>query len=66
MREVTSRDGLGAGIIGLEIGSVWSRLGSKVTIIEALDDFLPMTDKDIAQTQLGLELGEEINHLTLH
>jgi dihydrolipoamide dehydrogenase len=40
---------VGAGIIGLELGSVWSRLGSKVTVLEALDDFLPMTDKDISK-----------------
>ena len=40
---------VGAGIIGLELGSVWSRLGSKVTVIEALDDFLPMADKDISK-----------------
>ena len=40
---------VGAGIIGLELGSVWSRLGSKVTVIEALDTFLPMTDPDISR-----------------
>ena len=43
---------VGAGIIGLELGSVWSRLGSKVTVIEALDDFLPMADKDISKESL--------------
>lgn len=31
---------IGAGVIGLELGSVWARLGSKVTIIEAMDNFL--------------------------
>jgi dihydrolipoamide dehydrogenase len=35
---------IGAGIIGLELGSVWARLGSKVTILEAQQDFLPMLD----------------------
>ena len=40
---------IGAGIIGLELGSVWSRLGSKVTVIEALDDFLPMVDTDLSK-----------------
>jgi dihydrolipoamide dehydrogenase len=40
---------IGAGIIGLELGSVWARLGSEVTILEALDDFLPMVDKQIAK-----------------
>ncbi len=39
---------IGAGVIGLELGSVWSRLGAKVTIIEALDDFLLMADRDVA------------------
>ncbi len=32
---------IGAGVIGLELGSVWSRLGSEVTVIEAMDKFLP-------------------------
>ncbi|MBB3229308.1 dihydrolipoyl dehydrogenase [Halomonas stenophila] len=40
---------IGAGVIGLELGSVWSRLGSEVTVLEALDDFLPMVDKDVAK-----------------
>ena len=40
---------IGAGVIGLELGSVWARLGSKVTVIEAMDDFLPMADKDISK-----------------
>ena len=43
---------VGAGIIGLELGSVWSRLGSEVTVIEALDDFLPIADKDISNESL--------------
>lgn len=43
---------IGAGVIGLEMASVWSRLGAKVTIWEALDEFLPTVDKDIsAQAQ---------------
>ena len=40
---------VGAGIIGLELGSVWSRLGSDVTVLEAMNDFLPMTDPDISK-----------------
>jgi dihydrolipoamide dehydrogenase len=40
---------IGAGVIGLELGSVWSRLGSEVTLFEALPDFLPAADKDIAK-----------------
>jgi len=43
---------IGAGVIGLELGSVWSRLGSKVTVIEAMDNFLPMADADIAKDSL--------------
>jgi len=39
---------IGAGVIGLELGSVWARLGAKVTIIEAMDDFLFMADRDVA------------------
>ena len=40
---------IGAGVIGLELGSVWSRLGSEVTVLEAMDEFLPMADKRIAK-----------------
>lgn len=40
---------IGAGVIGLELGSVWRRLGSQVTVLEALPDFLPAADKDIAR-----------------
>jgi dihydrolipoamide dehydrogenase len=39
---------IGAGVIGLELGSVWSRLGSEVVILEALDEFLPPVDRQIA------------------
>jgi dihydrolipoamide dehydrogenase len=39
---------VGAGVIGLELGSVWSRLGSEVVVLEALDDFLAAVDRDIA------------------
>ncbi len=52
-KEVPKRLGvIGAGIIGLELGSVWNRLGSEVVILEALDDFLPMTDKQIGKELL--------------
>jgi dihydrolipoamide dehydrogenase len=40
---------IGAGVIGLELGSVWKRLGSEVTILEALPDFLGAADADIAK-----------------
>lgn len=39
---------IGAGVIGLELGSVWKRLGSEVTILEALEEFLPAVDRQIA------------------
>jgi dihydrolipoamide dehydrogenase len=39
---------IGAGVIGLELGSVWKRLGSEVILLEALDSFLSMADDQIA------------------
>ena len=39
---------VGAGVIGLELGSVWARLGAEVTVIEAMDDLLFMADRDVA------------------
>ena len=48
--EVPARLGvIGAGVIGLELGSVWGRLGSEVVMLEALDEFLPMMDVQIAK-----------------
>ena len=43
---------IGAGVIGLELGSVWSRLGSEVTVLEAINEFLPMADKRISKDVL--------------
>jgi dihydrolipoamide dehydrogenase len=40
---------IGAGVIGLELGSVWRRLGAEVTVLEALPDFLAVADQDIAK-----------------
>ena len=40
---------IGAGVIGLELGSVWRRLGSEVVVLEALEQFLPMVDQSIAK-----------------
>ena len=45
---------IGAGIIGLELGSVWSRLGSKVVLLEAMEDFLPAADKHVAKEAVKL------------
>ncbi|MGK0173457.1 MAG: dihydrolipoamide dehydrogenase, partial [Gammaproteobacteria bacterium] len=51
--DVPSRLGIiGAGVIGLELGSVWNRLGSKVVILEALDEFLAAVDRQIAARAL--------------
>ncbi len=43
---------IGAGVIGLELGSVWRRLGSEVVLLEAQDRFLSFADKDIARHAL--------------
>ncbi|MGH6636758.1 MAG: dihydrolipoyl dehydrogenase [Gammaproteobacteria bacterium] len=60
---------IGAGVVGLELGSLWRRLGSEVIVLEALQDFLPSADRDIARvafkalTQQGLtiRLGARVN-----
>lgn len=41
---------VGAGIIGIELGSVWRRLGSEVTVVEVLDRILPCMDGEVART----------------
>ena len=68
--EVPKRLGvIGAGVIGLELGSVWKRLGAEVTVFEAMDQFLPSLDKAIAKeffkimtkTQgLDIQLGAKV------
>jgi dihydrolipoamide dehydrogenase len=40
---------IGAGVIGLELGSVWGRLGAKVTVVEYLDRILPGMDSEVAR-----------------
>jgi dihydrolipoamide dehydrogenase len=51
--EVPKRLGvIGAGVIGVELGSVWSRLGAEVVILEAMDQFLWMADQQIAREGL--------------
>ncbi len=40
---------IGAGVIGLELGSVWNRLGSEVVLLEALEDFLAIMDRQVAK-----------------
>ena len=64
---------IGAGVIGLELGSVWSRLGSKVVILEALDDFLPIADARLARDTkrlleaqgLDIRLGARVTDSTV-
>ena len=43
---------IGAGVIGLELGSVWNRLGAEVVVLEALDTFLAAADETIAKVAL--------------
>jgi dihydrolipoamide dehydrogenase len=43
---------IGAGVIGLELGSVWRRLGAEVVVLEALDTFLPMVDGAVSKEAL--------------
>ena len=53
---------VGGGVIGLELGSVWARLGANVVVLEAMDDFLYLADRDVAKEaakqfkQLGLDI----------
>ena len=64
---------IGAGYIGLELGSVWQRLGSKVTVLEFLDRILPGMDSEIAAeaqkifTKQGIvfRLGVKVSHVRL-
>jgi dihydrolipoamide dehydrogenase len=63
---------IGAGVIGLELGSVWRRLGAEVVILEALDSLLPMADAQVAAEaakhfrRLGLDirLGAKVSSAT--
>ena len=43
---------IGAGAIGLELGSIWQRLGSKVVLYEAMHEFLPAVDKSVSRQAL--------------
>ncbi len=45
---------IGAGVIGLELGSVWARLGAKVTVVEYMPKLLPTMEPDIGKTALKL------------
>jgi len=60
---------IGAGVIGLELGSVWRRLGSEVVVLEALETLLPMVDQTIAKEAqrhfkkqgLDIKLGAKVS-----
>ena len=52
---------IGGGYIGLEMGSIWKRLGSNVTVIEFLDHIVPGMDKDISIEFLKILKKQEIN-----
>ncbi|MFJ7566384.1 dihydrolipoyl dehydrogenase [Herminiimonas sp. NPDC097707] len=74
MTEVPKRLGLiGAGVIGLEMGSVWRRLGSEVTVLEALPVFLGAVDEQVAKEAqkqfvkqgLAINLGVKIGAITV-
>lgn len=52
---------IGAGAIGLELGSVWARLGSKVTVLEYMDVALPGMDKDVSREALKLFKRQGLN-----
>jgi len=45
---------IGAGVIGLELGSVWARLGAKVTVLEYMPKLLPSMEPEVGQTALKL------------
>ena len=64
---------IGAGVIGLEMGSVWKRLGAEVTILEALPEFLGAVDEQVAtdalkiftkEQGLAIQLGVKIKSVT--
>jgi dihydrolipoamide dehydrogenase len=52
---------IGAGVIGLELGSVWRRLGSEVTVLEALPSFLAACDAGIAKEAQKLFVKQGLN-----
>ncbi|MEO7743751.1 MAG: dihydrolipoyl dehydrogenase [Usitatibacter sp.] len=66
---------IGAGVIGLELGSVWRRLGSEVTILEALPNFLAAADEAVQKEAwkvftkaqgLDIRMGVKINKATVN
>ncbi len=64
---------IGAGVIGLELGSVWRRLGAETVVLEALEQFLPMADAQISKEAarhfkkqgLDIRLGAKVGAATV-
>jgi dihydrolipoamide dehydrogenase len=64
---------IGGGYIGLELGSVWQRLGAKVTVVEVLDRIVPTMDRELgtalqrvlARSGIEFKLGTKVEGLTL-
>jgi dihydrolipoamide dehydrogenase len=64
---------IGAGVIGLELGSVWRRLGAETVVLEALEQFLPMADGALAKEAarhfkkqgLDIKLGAKVSSATI-
>ncbi len=52
---------IGAGVIGLEMGSVWRRLGAEVTVLEAMPDFLAAVDQQVAKEALKVFTKQGLN-----
>mmetsp|Transcript_28453 Transcript_28453/g.37190 ORF Transcript_28453/g.37190 Transcript_28453/m.37190 type:complete len:428 (-) Transcript_28453:261-1544(-) len=65
---------IGGGVIGLEMGSVWRRLGSEVTVIEFLDKIIPSSDGEISKKfqqilkkqKMKFKLGTKVNGATVN
>lgn len=57
---------IGGGVIGLEMASVYQRFGTKVTVIEYLDEIVPSLDKEIAKTFNKILTKQGIKILTSH
>jgi dihydrolipoamide dehydrogenase len=64
---------IGSGVIGLELGSVWRRLGAEVTILEAIPDFLAAADQAVAKEAwklftkqgLSIQLGAKVDSVAI-
>ena len=57
---------IGGGVIGLEMGSVYARFGTNVTVIEYLDEIVPALDKEVAKTFNKILTKQGMRILTSH